>query len=319
MRTITIVSLGASGVLGLGALFVAKAVLPNTAAAKPGAHVSVTNTGVPIVIATKDIKFGEKLDPSMMTIAHVPPEVAPQGAFQTPAQVLMQDHGGAPVALQPIAAHEAMMPAKLSGPGARPSVAAEIADGMRAYTIRLTDVTGTGGHALPGDRVDVVLMRDLTPTAQNRTYVSDVVLQNVRVLGVDLNADLSSNKPAEPKNATLEVSVEDSQKLAIASTLGTLSLALRRTGSVEATPVHMLATRDFLTAAGGAAPRGGTVRRHGGAVHGGSGLITIVEYSGGKGSHGGPTPPPAATAAAASAATPTGASVANATAAKLGL
>ena len=318
MRTITIVSLGASAVLGLGALFVAKAVLPNTAAAKPGAPVSVAGGGIPVVIATKDIKYGEKLDLSMMTIARVPAEVAPQGAFQTPAQVLMQDHGGAPVALQPIAAHEAMLPAKLSGPGARPSVAAEIAEGMRAYTIRVTDVTGAGGHALPGDRVDVVLMRDLTPTAQSRTYASDVVIQNVRVLGVDLNADLSANKPAEPKNATLEVSVEDSQKLAIASTLGTLSLALRRTGSAEAQPVRMLAARDFLAGGGGPLPVS-TIRRHGGGVvRRGSGFITVVEYSG-RVNRGGLAAPAPAAATSSAGSSPTGAAVGAATAAKLGL
>lgn len=281
MRMITIVSLGASAVLGLGALFVAKAVLPNAASAKPGAA-SAANAGVPVVIATKDIKFGDKLDASMMTIAHVPADVAPQGVFQTPAQVLMQDHGGPPVALQPISAREALLPAKLSGPGARPSVAAEITEGMRAYTIRVNDVGGVGGHALPGDRVDVVLMRDLTPSGQTRTYVSDVVLQNVRVLGVDLNADLNANKPAEPKNATLEVSVQDAQKLSIASTLGTLTLALRRTGEAESAAARMLATRDFV--AGGAAPASPSAhvrrpRSSGGG--GGSLLIHVIEYTGG--------------------------------------
>jgi pilus assembly protein CpaB len=280
MRMITIVSLGASAVLGLGALFVARAVLPNAAAAKPGA-VSAT-AGASVVIATKDIKFGDKLDAGMLSVARVPVQVAPQGAFTTIAQVLAQDHGGAPVALQPIAAREALLPAKLSGPGARPSVAAEIAQGMRAYTIKVNDVAGVGGHALPGDRVDVVLMRDLTPSGQTRSYVSDVVLQDVRVLGVDLNADLSSNKPAEPKNATLEVSVEDAQKLSIASTLGTLSLALRRTGSAEAEAVHTMATHAFLAGGGSAPSLGGVVRVHSrGAVRsGGPGLITVVEYGG---------------------------------------
>ena len=280
MRVITIVSLGASAVLGLGALFVAKAVLPNQAAAKPGA-VTVT-AGASIVVATKDIKYGEKLDPGMLAIARIPAEVAPAGAFTTVQQVLSTDHGGPPVALQPIAAREALLPAKLSGPGARPSVAAEISEGMRAYTIKVTDVTGTGGHALPGDHVDVVLMRDMTPTGAARTYVSDVVIQNVRVLGVDLNADLSSNKPAEPKNATLEVAVEDAQKLAIASTLGTLSLALRRTGEADAQAVRTMATRAFLAGGGGGvAPTRVSVRRTGAPVRsGGYGLITIVEYSG---------------------------------------
>jgi pilus assembly protein CpaB len=305
MRMITIVSLGASAVLGLGALFVAKAVLPNAAAAKPGAA-AAANAGVPIVIATKDIKFGDKLDASMLSIARVPAEVAPQGAFQTPAQVLMQDHGGAPVALQPIAAHEVLLPAKLSGPGARPSVAAEIAEGMRAYTIRVNDVGGVGGHALPGDRVDVVLMRDLTPGGAARTYVSDVVIQNVRVLGVDLNADLTANKPAEPKNATLEVSVQDAQKLSIASTLGTLSLALRRTGEAETDPVRMLASRDFVAGGGAAAPQAHVVVRRprgGGGAAPGSILISVVEYSGG-----GRRPLPAVTDAAPAPAPPPAAS-----------
>jgi pilus assembly protein CpaB len=281
---ITIVSLGASAALGLGALFVAKAVLPNAAAAKTSAA-AAANAGVPIVIAAKEIKFGDKLDATMLTIAHVPADVAPQGAFQTPAQVLMQDHGGAPVALTPIAVHEALLPTKLSGPGARPSVAAEIKEGMRAYTVRVNDVGGVGGHALPGDRVDVVLMRDTTPSGPTRTYVSDVVLQNVRVLGVDLNADLSANKPAEPKNATLEVSVQDAQKLSIAATLGTLSLALRRTGEADtAESIHTMATRDFV--AGGAAAPPAQVRavirrpRVGGGGEG-SLVISVVEYTGG--------------------------------------
>src|SRR5690606_30472145 len=134
------------------------------------------------------------------------------------------------------AAREALLPAKLSGPGARPSVAAEIADGLRAYSIKVSDASGVGGHALPGDRVDVVLMRDLTPNGEHRSYVSEVVIQSARVLAVDRNADLASNKPATPSTATLEVSVEDSQKLAGAADLGKLSLALRKTGSAEIAP-----------------------------------------------------------------------------------
>jgi pilus assembly protein CpaB len=290
------VSLGASAVLGLGALFVAKAVLPNAATARQAAGLSApASAGTPIVVATKDIKYGDKLDASMLAIARVPAEVAPQGAFPNVAQVLSQDHGGPPVAIQAIAAHEVVLPAKLSGPGARPSMAAGIEEGKRAYTIKVTDVSGVGGHALPGDRVDVVLMRDLTPSAPNRTWVADVVLQDVRLLGIDLNADLTSNKPAEPKNATLEVSVEDAQKLSIASTLGSLSLALRRTGAAQPEPVRTIAARDFLSGGGGA-PVAAAVRPRSSYVRSGPPMIAILEY-GGRVS----TPPPAAAPAPAKA------------------
>jgi pilus assembly protein CpaB len=248
MRVVTIVSLGASAVLGLAALFVAKAVLPN-AGQKPVAGLMQQQppAGVPIVAAKADLKFGDRLEAGKLAILHVPANAVPVGAFSTIEQVLAQDHGGPPVALTQIAAKEVLLPAKLSGPGARPSVAVTIAEGFRAYTIKVSDVTGVGGLVLPGDRVDVVLMRDLTPNGDTRTFVSDVIIQNVRILGIDLNADLTANKPATPNNATLEVSVPDAQKLAVASDLGKLSLAMRKTGAAELERTGPMRTGNFLS------------------------------------------------------------------------
>jgi len=248
MRVVTIVSLGACAVFGLAALVVAKTMLPNAASAKATEEVA----GMPVVVAKAPLKFGDKLDASKIGIIKLPSNAVPEGAFSTVAQVLAQDGGGPPVALTPVAAREALLPSMLSGPGARASIAAEIADGFRAYTIKVSDVTGVGGHALPGDRVDVMLMRDLTPQAPTRSYVSEVVIQDVRVLGVDLNADPTSNKPATPSTATLEVSVPDAQKLAVASDLGKLSLALRKTGSTEVAMTSPMHASNFVN--GGAAP-----------------------------------------------------------------
>jgi pilus assembly protein CpaB len=132
---------------------------------------------------------------------------------------------------------------------------------MRAYTFKVTDATGVGGHALPGDRVDVVLMRDLTPNGATRNYISYLVVQNARVLGIDLNADPTSDKPATPNTATIEVSVEESQKLSIASTLGTLSLALRRSGEAEIADAPPMRTADFLIGGGGGTGPARTVSR----------------------------------------------------------
>jgi pilus assembly protein CpaB len=260
MRVVTIASLGASAVLGLAALFVAKAVLPNAGQGKAPVAAQQAAVGVPVVAAKSDLKFGDRLDAGKVTILHVPAAAVPEGAFTTVEQVLAQDNGGAPVALVPIAAKEVLLPAKLSGPGARPSVAVEISEGYRAYTIKVSDVTGVGGHALPGDRVDVVLLRDLSAGAQGppKNLVSQIVLQNVRVLGMDLNADLTANKPAVPATATLEVSMTDAQKLAVAADLGELSLALRRTGAIEAAPVANIRTRDFVGGLVSAAPAAAT-------------------------------------------------------------
>src|SRR5581483_7934816 len=163
-----------------------------------------------------------------------------------PAQIISQS-GGPPIALTPIVAHEPILPGKLSGGGAKPTVAAVIGEGMRAFTISVTDVAGVGGHVLPGDRVDIVLtcnLNDLNPPkegAQGKRLVSGLVLQNVRVLGMDLNADPTSTQAAVAHTATLEVSPEDAEKLALASQAGTLSLALRRTGAAEVAPTKPMA------------------------------------------------------------------------------
>ncbi|MDB5425573.1 MAG: Flp pilus assembly protein CpaB [Phenylobacterium sp.] len=273
MRVVTIVSLGASAVLGLAALFVAKAVLPHAGQTNSlAAGMQQPVAGVPVVVAKSDLKFGDRLDAGKLSILHVPANAVPAGAFTTVEQVLAQDHGGPPVALGPIAARELLLPARLSGPGARASVAVEIADGYRAYTIKVSDATGVGGHALPGDRVDVVVMRDLTPEGDTRNYVSEVVLQNVRVLAVDLNLDLVANKPAQPSTATLEVKVEDTQKLAVAGDLGKLSLALRKTGAAEFVPTAPMRTGNFMIARSPAPARAGPGS--------GSGLASAPSYSG---------------------------------------
>lgn len=247
MRLGIIASLAASAVLGLGALFVAKVALPAKGVAQAAQPVAAE--GMPVVIAAAAIKYGERLEPKHLTIARIPKAAVPEGAFSTVEAVLSQQDGGAPVALTPIAAREPLLPAKLSGPGARKSVAAEIKEGMRAYTIAVTDVSGVGGHALPGDHVDVVMMRDLSQDDRVKNFRSEVVLQNVRVLGVDLNADITSNEPAKPSTATLEVTVQDAQKLAVVAQLGSLSLALRGAGQAEIEAVSPVAIRQ---ATGGA-------------------------------------------------------------------
>lgn len=279
MRVITIASLAGSAVLGIAALFVAKAILPEKTAVAAVTAVAPPARSTPVVVAAKPIAYGERLEASHLKIAHYPADALPEGAFSTIEQVLAQDNGGAPVAITPMTEREPLLPAKLSGPGARATVAAEIAEGMRAYTIRVTDVSGVGGHALPGDHVDVVLTRDLSKDDVNRNLVSQVVIQNVRVLGVDLNADPTSTKTAMPNTATLEVSMDDAQKLAVAGDLGTLSLALRRTGSTEVAVSRPLASREVVA---GAPARDGGPRRaaSSGAAASKPKLITIVEGAG---------------------------------------
>jgi pilus assembly protein CpaB len=244
MRLGVVISLGASTVLGLGALLVAKVWMP-AHAAHAAAPPPVT-AGVPVVTAAQPIPYGAKLDAHFLKVIFMPAGAAPVGAFSSLNQILGGPNGP-PVALAPMTVLEPILPADISGPGERLTLAALIADGHRAYTIGVTEVTGDGGHVLPGDRVDVVLTRELPQIAgpTGRRFISGIIIQDLKVLGMDQNANPSSTQPTVSHTATLEVSLEDALRLATASQAGTLSLALRKPGATEITDVKAMPTVDL--------------------------------------------------------------------------
>ena len=238
MRLATIISLGASAVFGIGALFVARIWLP-----PHGAHAQsvqlrpAVSDDVPMVVAASPIAYGAKLDMRLLKVVRAPAAAIPTGAFAS-INALLSQPGGPPLALSNFAAQEPILPGKITGPGERKTLAALIDPNMRAYTIGVTEISGGAGHVMPGDRVDVLMTRDVTPNGANgaagaRRIASGIVLQNVRVLGSDQNANPTTTQPMVARTATLEVSAQDAVRLALAVQTGSLSLALRRTGEQD--------------------------------------------------------------------------------------
>ena len=136
--------------------------------------------------------------------------------------------------LASIERNEPILRTKITGPGQKATLSAVIQDGMRAVTIRTNDVEGVAGFVLPGDHVDVLLTRQ----SERATGMNDVVIQNARVLAVDQLADDAADRPTVARAVTLEVDTVAAQKIALAASLGNLSLMLRRAGEQ-----HMDATR----------------------------------------------------------------------------
>lgn len=254
MRLATIVSLSASAVLGVGALFVAKVWLPNASGPAKATAAAAPSIALTPVVAAKDaIPFGHKLEEKDLMLVRMPADAAPAGAFHTIEEVLRLDAGpggAGAVTLTDFSPKEPILPSKVSGGANRASLSAVIAPGMRAYTIKVNDTYGGGGHILPGDRVDVLLAKEaaggsVVEGGNAKLYVGYVILQDVRVLGMDLNADPASVDKALPKTATLEVSVKDAAKLSVAGETGILSLALRRIGSADIQPVGAIRTAEI--------------------------------------------------------------------------
>lgn len=150
-------------------------------------------------------------------------EALPEGAFATINDILSP---GKRIVLSPLESNEQVLSVKITGPGQRATLSALVGEGMKAVSVRVNDVEGVGGFVLPGDRVDVVLTRQM----DKGNATTEVVLQNARVLAVDQSADDRATKAAVAKAVTLEVDTVGAQKIWLAASVGSLSLLLRKAG-----------------------------------------------------------------------------------------
>jgi pilus assembly protein CpaB len=191
-----------------------------------------------VVFAKQPLRFGTEINASMLKEVPSPAEAMPSGAFTKIADIL---HGARRVVLTAIEPNELVLPLKITGPGQRATLSALMHRGMKAVTIRVNDVEGVGGFVLPGDRVDVVLTGQID-TGLART---EVVLQNARVLAVDQSVDQRAAKATVAKSVTLEVSTVEAHKIWLASSVGNLSLLLRKAGKNAETKTRKITLNDL--------------------------------------------------------------------------
>src|SRR5262245_60274845 len=180
-----------------------------------------------IAVASEPLRFGAKIEKSNIKAVDWPVATLPAGAFKKVEELV----GGEPrMVLQPMEVNEPILAGKITGPGGRATLSAIIDQGMKAITLRVNDVLGVAGFVLPGDRVDILLTRQLE---KDTPPITDVLMQNIKVLGVDQVADQKANTPIVVKAVTFEVNTEEAQKLTLASQIGSLSLALRGVTTVS--------------------------------------------------------------------------------------
>ena len=235
-----------------------------------------------VVVATQPLRFGTELNKANLKEISWPAGAVPAGAFQSIGDLVNAKNRR--VVLAAIEPNEPILRWKITGPGQRASLSAVIAPGHKAVTIRVNDVNGIGGFVLPGDRVDVLLTRiEQDPNdKQKKRRFNDVILQYVRVLGIDQSADDRAEKPVVVKAVTLEVKTSDAQRVTLAANIGMLSLALRPAGATETATTERVTPEDLggsfqLLSAPADQPKPELIRRTG--VIGVTRSVSRSEYS----------------------------------------
>lgn len=197
---------------------------------------------VPVVVAAQPIARGMALEPTLLKVVRFPQVSVPAGSLTTIEQATA---GGQRLALRSIAANEPIMVGKITMPGGKVNLSAAMTPGMRAITFRSNDVAGVAGFVLPGDRVDMLLTRDAAAGNSDSTLVSQVVVDNLKVLAVDQVDDDAEGKPVVAKAITLEATPEQAQTIALAQAAGTVSLALRQVGDDQPIDKRIMTVADL--------------------------------------------------------------------------
>jgi pilus assembly protein CpaB len=152
------------------------------------------------------------------------------------------------VVRHPITAGEPVTQGSLVYPGDRGFLAAALGPGMRAVTVPVSEKTGVGGFIFPGDHVDLMLTQTVAGDGGG-LKATETILQNLRVLATDQRTDSTSDENGKTvvksfRTVTFEATPKVAEKIEVAQTIGTLSLALRSLADDQADLDKALAQTD---------------------------------------------------------------------------
>ncbi len=170
-----------------------------------------------VIVATRDLDLGAPLNASMFQVVLWPSGALPTGSFKE--QKLLEGR----VVRSPIFKGEPILEPKLAPEGTKGGLTSIIAGGKRAISVKVNEIVGVAGFALPGSFVDIMVN---TMDGKDKA-VSKIVLKRILVLAVAQEANRDETKPKVVSAVTLEVAPEEAEKIDLARSIGTLSLVLR--------------------------------------------------------------------------------------------
>jgi pilus assembly protein CpaB len=218
-----------------------------------------------VVVAARDIQLGSPLTPDMLTSVEWPSGSLPTGAINDPAELADR------VVKTTLTRGEPVLESKLAPKGTKGGLSAVIAEGKRAITVKVNEVVGVAGFALPGNHVDIMVNTkdDQGRSNDRERMISKIVLERILVLAVAQEASRDDTKPRVVNAVTLEVTPEEAERIDLARSVGDLSLVLRNqvdTEDVQTSGIRknellygisepVVAARPVRTAAKRSAPR----------------------------------------------------------------
>ncbi len=217
----------------------------NTAPAAEAAP--VVPTGPKVLVAKRALPPGTIITADAIGFQLWPEELV-QDAYFIDGEANMEALLGTVVRFQ-VTAGEPVTQGSLVAPGDRGFLAAALGPGMRAVTVPVSARTGVGGFVFPGDRIDLVLTQTVEGDEGQGLQASETILTNLRVLATDQSTETTTTDDGRTvvrafRTVTLEVTPRIGEKIAVAQTIGTLSLSLRSIADNQAELDRAIAAGD---------------------------------------------------------------------------
>jgi pilus assembly protein CpaB len=214
-------------IVAVGTAFVARTMLAGGGA--PAAEAAAQPTGPRVLVANRALPVGTIITADAVGFQPWPNELVQDAYFIDGTADLNALMGT--VVRFPVTAGEPVTQGALVAPGDRGFLAAALGPGMRAVTVPVSAQTGVAGFVFPGDRIDLVL----TQTVEGEgppLRAAETVMSNLRVLATDQTTDQTTDENGKTvvntfQTVTLEVTPKIAEKIAVAQTVGSLSLVLR--------------------------------------------------------------------------------------------
>lgn len=186
-----------------------------------------------VAVAAKPLPVGTMVRESDVKLVPWPASSPVAGGYSKVEEVVNRG------VIASVVEHEPLTATKLSSVEAGAGLPPTIATGMRAISVKVNEVIGVAGFVVPGTRVDVVVT-----IGKQDDSMSRVIVSNVQVLTAGTKYDQEQAKDGKPMPTTvvtLLVTPTDSERIALASTEGSIMLALRN--PLDAEPTDTKGTR----------------------------------------------------------------------------
>ena len=228
-----------------------------TGASTPQAQAAAATVkqGPEVLVATATLPVG-----TIVTADVLRYQPWPDGLVQ-PTYYSKQDGKGDPASLvgtvvrNEITAGQPVTQGSLIKPGERGFLAAALGPGMRAMTVPVSATSSVAGFVFPGDHVDMMMTQSVAGSGDGPPLkVSETIVRNIRVLATDQRTN-AINEEGKPEvrtmsMVTLEVTPKIAEKIAVAQTIGTLSLSLRSIADTQNDLEKAIAAGDVKVPAG---------------------------------------------------------------------